>query len=377
MKQINTLIICLSIIILALCKTDFYDSHSSVINLNKKNFDTQITFNRSKNIISVVHYYTQDDGKSKGYKEEYEKFAREYEGMFKVTAMDCKEFKDLCEKQDIREYPTFMIYPSLPAPIMAYEGKIEASAMVSYLGKFMGNKALELNNNNFESFLSGNPNLPKSILFTDKKGIPLIFKALSVNFDKKIEFGVVRKEDSGITGKFKVNKFPRILMIGVDKKQKFYEGETKYKPIFEFVNVYSETFFRVGENNTRGTDSGSAANAKPWLNEKLPELTKESGNELCFKVDGVVCVILLHKDKPTEELINLMSHVQNILTPKIERGIKYKYGWLDTSKQSKFLEAAGISEEGPRLLLVNPGKRKRHYLYEGELNEEGISKMIV
>ena len=51
------------------------------------------------------------------------------------------------------------------------------------MGKFLGNKVVELNNNNFDSFMSDKPNLPKCILFMDKPGNPLVFKALSVTFD--------------------------------------------------------------------------------------------------------------------------------------------------------------------------------------------------
>jgi thioredoxin-like negative regulator of GroEL len=168
-------------------KTELYDNNNSnVINLNKKNFDTQITSNRSKNIISVVHFYTFEDGKSRGMKNEFEKLADEYDMMFKVAAVNCKEFKDICEKQDVREYPTLKVYPTLPAPVMVYEGKLETAAIVSYMGRFVGNKVQELNNNNIDSFLANQPNLPKCLLFTDKKGVPLIFKSLSITFDVKI-----------------------------------------------------------------------------------------------------------------------------------------------------------------------------------------------
>ena len=157
-----------------------------MINLNKKNFDTQITANRSKNVISIIHFYTFEDTRSTGYKSEYEKLSNEYSGMFKITAINCQEYKALCEKEDVREYPTFKVYPPLPAPIMVYEGKVEAPAMVSYLGKFISNKSEELNNNNIDIFVSKNPNLPKCILFTDKTGVPLIFKSLSSIFDVRI-----------------------------------------------------------------------------------------------------------------------------------------------------------------------------------------------
>ncbi len=161
-----------------------YDNNNSnVVNLNPKNFDTQITLNRSKNIVSIVHFYKLDDGKSRGLKLEFEKLAQDYDLMFKVGAINCRDFKDICEKQDVKEFPTVKVYPPLPSPVWVYEGKIETAAMVSYMGRFMDNKAKELNNNNFDNFLTSNNNLPKAILFTDKKGIPLIFKALSVAFD--------------------------------------------------------------------------------------------------------------------------------------------------------------------------------------------------
>lgn len=106
----------------AIYSLSLYDNNlSNVVNLNPKNFGDQIIQNRSKNIVSIVHFYKLDDGKSRGMKLTYEKFAEENDGLFKVTAMNCKEFQDICEKQEVREYPTFKIYPPLPAPIFVYE----------------------------------------------------------------------------------------------------------------------------------------------------------------------------------------------------------------------------------------------------------------
>jgi hypothetical protein len=41
--------------------------------------------------------------------------------MFKVAAINCKEFADICEKQEVREFPSFKVYPPLPAPVFIYE----------------------------------------------------------------------------------------------------------------------------------------------------------------------------------------------------------------------------------------------------------------
>lgn len=352
---------------------ELYDANqSSLINLNPKNFDTQITNNRAKNVISFVHFYTLDDGRSTQYKKVIEELGKEYEGMFKLSGINCKIYSELCSKQDVKDFPSFLIYPPLPAPVMKYEGEIDPKHIIGYLGKFVVNRALDLNNNNFEGFLNKHANLPKIILFTDKKGTPLLFKRLSAHFDKKIEFGVVHSDMTGITSKYKITKFPKIMAVGVDKKRNFYEGEIKYKLIFDFCNVYQETFFVVGSDNT-GVDPPQ----KLWMNDKFPELTKDSGNDWCFKVDSAICVLLLNKEKPNDHIEGLFDSIQNWLSPKINRGLKYKYGWINTSKQSSILQVMNVEKNaGPLLVLINSGSRKRYYVDREELTEENMQKVF-
>ena len=163
---------------------DLYDTtKSTLINLNPMNFDTQITNIRNKQVISFIHFYSPDDGKSNQLKDVFIELDKEYSGMFKLAGLNCKKYKDLCSKQGVTEYPTYKIYPPLPAPPMKYEGKIEPKNILSYLGKFVGNKAVELNINSFDDFISSKANVPKILLFTNKKGIPLIFKRLSLEFE--------------------------------------------------------------------------------------------------------------------------------------------------------------------------------------------------
>lgn len=108
---------------------NLYDNDvSNVVNLNPKNFDSQIIQNRSKNVISIVHFYSLDgilninlDGKSRGIKLEFEKFSSETDGLFKSGAVNCKQFKDICERYDAKEFPVFKIFPPLPSPVFIYE----------------------------------------------------------------------------------------------------------------------------------------------------------------------------------------------------------------------------------------------------------------
>ena len=57
------------------------------------------------------------DGRSKEeIKPEFAAFASENKGIFRIGAMDCKEFKDLCDKEKLDGLPAIRIYPTFPAP---------------------------------------------------------------------------------------------------------------------------------------------------------------------------------------------------------------------------------------------------------------------
>ena len=132
-------------------------------------------------------------------------------------------------------------------------------------------------------------------MFSDKKGIPLIFKALSSHFDKTLIFGLIRDSEQGLVSKYKVKSFPAVFLIKEkDGKPVKYDGkEYSYQAIFDFINIYSETF--VFRNNNE--EAVVSAASKPWLNEKVPRMTSDSADDICLKKEGALCVIYVAKDE--------------------------------------------------------------------------------
>lgn len=82
------------------------------------------------------------------------------------------------------------------------------------------------------------------LLFTNaKKGTPFVYKALSQNFEKTLQFGLVRETEDALAQKYKIKKFPSLLVIKSDGKPVKYEGKDFfYQPIFEFLNIHSQIF---------------------------------------------------------------------------------------------------------------------------------------
>jgi hypothetical protein len=122
---------------------------------------------------------------------------------------------------------------------------------------------IEITNANLNTFTGENPSVPKVLLFTDKKGIPMLYKGLSVAFEKKLNFGIVRETDTVLSGKYGIKSFPAIIVLKTGERKHFaYSGkEFNFKEIFAFLNIYSEVFVPGG-----GSSLDSSA-TKQWMTE--------------------------------------------------------------------------------------------------------------
>jgi hypothetical protein len=138
----------------------------------------------------------------------------------------------------------------VPVPPFDYEGELKGPELLKVAARYLHSNVNEITSANANSFISESPSVPKVLLFTDKKGVPLIFKGLSVAFEKKLFFGLVRHDDDILTQKYNIKKFPTIIVVKANEnKPKVYTGEMKFSPIFDFLNVYSEVFVPGGSDS--------------------------------------------------------------------------------------------------------------------------------
>eukprot|EP00349_Pseudokeronopsis_sp_Brazil_P002447 CAMPEP_0202957470 /NCGR_PEP_ID=MMETSP1396-20130829/1846_1 /ASSEMBLY_ACC=CAM_ASM_000872 /TAXON_ID= /ORGANISM="Pseudokeronopsis sp., Strain Brazil" /LENGTH=151 /DNA_ID=CAMNT_0049674949 /DNA_START=257 /DNA_END=712 /DNA_ORIENTATION=+ len=146
--------------------------------------------------------------------------------MFRIGTVDCDEFESICTKEKVTQFPLLRVYPTFPAPTQDYEEEtLDTEKLKKLAARFISSKVIEITQNNLETFLDENPGKPKALLFTDKKGTPLVYKALSSHFDKTLQFGLVRETETGIAAKYKVKSFPAIFLIkSKDGKPQKYDG---------------------------------------------------------------------------------------------------------------------------------------------------------
>jgi len=88
---------------------------------------------------------------------QYEKFAIENKGMFRIGSVDCIEYAKICEKEGVSELPAYKVYPPTPIPAFAFENDkskaIDTDALKKSAYKFIGNRVIDINSNNIDAFI--------------------------------------------------------------------------------------------------------------------------------------------------------------------------------------------------------------------------------
>ena len=74
-------------------------------------------------------------------------------------------------------------------------------------------------------------------------------------------------------------------------------------------------------------------------------------------------------------MLDELSKLGEQFESKISRGITFLFNWLDASTETDFADVFGL-ESYPRIVILNPGKRKRFTLHEGEINASAVEKTL-
>ena len=105
--------------------------------------------------------------------------------MFRIGAVECNEFKDICDREGITEFPTYRVYPPFPVPhndLVNSEG-LDTDKLKKMAFRHIGDRVIPVTAANHDVFKEDNPGKPKVLLFTESKKAPIVLRALSEFFD--------------------------------------------------------------------------------------------------------------------------------------------------------------------------------------------------
>lgn len=67
-----------------------------------------------------------------------------------------------------------------------------------------------------------------------------------------------------------------------------------------------------------------------------------------------------------------MNAVGQNFASKISRGISFYFMWIDSTAEQAFTGIFNLGDNLPKIVILNPGKRKRFLLHEGDITEKAI-----
>jgi len=342
--------------------------------ITEKNFGGVIGKFRDSS-VGALWFFKDDNAADKTFLDEYNKVGKDLKGMAKVTAINCNEEVKFCKTNNVKETPSIMMYPINPFPAFMYTGKMESKAIGGKLSKLIQDQSTKITKDNVDSWLSSDASKPKILLFSNKKSPPTILKALSSDtvFSRAAKFGFVTEDEADVCQKFKVTKFPSLVMqrkSGNENKKETYSGELNFLAIQAWMNPYMES--GMGDKVGSGGKQASEMNIEddqPWLEQDVPELTAKSGPAICFKGEGL-CVIYLKDGAITPAETTMLTGVSSKFTSQLAgRGAKFKFMWMNLAIETGFKDLFEAAQM-PSAVVFNPHKRLRFTkLDHGEDND--------
>ena len=121
-----------SLLILSLISISlqFFSPDTSVIQLNKDNFENEVV--KSDNLWLIL-FYAPWCGHCRAFHPQFEKLAKAAKGVFKIGAVNCENDRELAQKYKITGFPTVYFFGEDKTQTVEYEGERKAEKIVEFL----------------------------------------------------------------------------------------------------------------------------------------------------------------------------------------------------------------------------------------------------
>ena len=108
----------------------FFSKDTSVIQLNKDNFEKEVIKSDS---LWLILFYAPWCGHCRAFHPQFEKLAKSTKGLFKIGVVNCEEERDLAGKYKIDGFPTVLFFGEDKTKTEEYDGDRKADKIVEYL----------------------------------------------------------------------------------------------------------------------------------------------------------------------------------------------------------------------------------------------------
>ncbi|KEP61939.1 UNVERIFIED_CONTAM: thioredoxin domain-containing protein [Hammondia hammondi] len=317
-------------------------------------------------------------------KDEFVKAAKRMKGIVPFGAINCSRFGNISYCKEAQHYPTLLFFPAdKHSKRIDYRGERTSAAMVRFLSENLPSTVVVLTDESIEGWISKDAQKPKVVLFTDKRGIPPLFKYLSYQMRNQVAMGVVFKNQKNLLKAFGE---------GLEYQRKHRTPTPGDKPlpveiVFPSLFAVDDIDLLTGEwidvkNHVNQelltlTFSRLAAKARTASGVAFRELTarRVSSGE-CSKDDSQFCFVLLLPDAMAAALEpkDLFAKLTE-LAEKFKRD-PLKICWVNRDAQPGFTRVFSLSAGQEIVFLAYRPKRKKYEVMSGPLTPASLESFV-
>lgn len=234
----------------ALTHSVLADEASDVLSLTDKTFDQEVL----DQDLMLVEFFAPWCGHCKALAPEYEIAATQLKDKVKIAKVDCTENQDLCQKYDVRGYPTLKVFRN--GETSEYKGARKADGIVSYMQKQAAPAVADLDASNFTEFQ--NSDRVVVVGYANDEASKAALKQVANKLRDDYLFGIVT--DEALAKEHKA-EFPSVVVY-----KQFDEGRNDQTGAFEVEAI--EEFIKT--NSVPLLDAIDASNFKSYAEAGLP-----------------------------------------------------------------------------------------------------------
>ncbi|BGP39703.1 hypothetical protein JCM10450v2_003672 [Rhodotorula kratochvilovae] len=212
----------------------------NLLHLNTKTFRKAV---QGSDKLSLVAFTAPWCGYCKKLAPDLDKVADSLKGIVNVVNVDCDadENKPLCGQEGVQGFPTLKLFPGGSAPSRSYDGPRTAKDIIAAATGAMptfvkrAGTAAEV-----EALRAQAAKKPVSLLFTSAGKVTPLYKALSTDFHRGIDFYAARDSKVGkeAMAAFGVESTPALLVLHGGEVAK-YDGPLKYDKLHAFLKPFA------------------------------------------------------------------------------------------------------------------------------------------
>ncbi|CAI5959451.1 unnamed protein product [Closterium sp. NIES-65] len=319
----------------------------NVASLDSESFASQVL---GQPAVWLVEYHQDKCEPCMQFAPEVAKVADSLKGLVKVGAINCNKAPDVCMQAQIKELPAFRLYPwevranpythkrYKDAP-QVFTGDNTAKALVSFATAALPHDLVAniSSGASADAFLSTNATLNKVVLFSTKPAVTPLFKALSLQFRKRLVFAQAKSTDEALAASFGATSFPALFLHKPDGNRQLYDGPLKPEPIAAFLEQFAAPAEPAADSATAGEAEGGPGGEEGqsrWVrqmraaNVSSQVLQREEMWMVALTSSAEECREVKEKfEKTAEELVGMIFvGVVDMHTDEDAKSLATKYG---------------------------------------------------